>query len=978
MSIKSFAQQYFFENYTRSNGLAGNSVNHIIQDKRGYIWFATQGGGISQFNGHKFTTYNKGNGLASNDVTFVFEDQLQKKWIGTAEGLSHFDGRTFTNYQEKEGIGKKVVYSILSIQNQLWVATLDSGLRYLSNGIFKPISTITNRSCYTLCADSTGGFWIGMEQGMAHYFEGKMTDWSSNPLIKNHTFFCSHQDKAGNIWMGSIDGTLLKIHSTHEIEKIELPKNCEHDFLGGISEDKKGNIYIATSHGVLLYSDNRFDQITTANGLSVNVTQAVCCDNEDNLWVGLYNAGVDLLYSKNFSLFNFKNGSEFINVTSICELTNSKTLLLGAKDGLYFFDFEQPAKFQKVNSIPALNDIEVNGLSKDEKGFIWVCATQGVFKISIHNKTVTLFNVYHQIDSTNLISPMQMVHEQNDVHWLATFGSGVFKLNGNKSEKTANEIKSENILTIYQDKSNQIWIGTLDDGLYKLNDNHFKKVTSSVKSIWCITENEKKNILIGTAENGVLEMNGNKWLNHFQTSKLKTNYILGLLTNTQNTFVIQEDELIRISKDNTIHAYNMHDGFNTKGLNHQALFFQEGVGLWLGSVEGLWLFQNIESPIKSTSNHLVIENILLAFQEVDWAKEKYSIDSLTNLPIDLKLPYYKNQLTFRVKSLTTDNISYSFALIGQDKNWTKSSSNNEITYSNIAPGRYIFKAFSSKNGKSLSGNEISFSFCINPPWWQTWWFRLLCLLSIVTIFVFYIKIREQKLKDENLRLEQTVSERTAHISAQNIKLNQLVDEKEMLMKEIHHRVKNNLQMISSILMLQSNAIKDEKIKEIFVEAQNRVNSIGFIHQKLYQSETIGDIQLKPFLQDLAVQIISNFSKNKSEIDLICEIEPISFPLKKSITLGIILNELITNSLKYACKTKETNWIEIKVKKVIEGENDVFIFQYRDLGNEIESLNNNSISTSLGLRLIQMMATQLKAKLNYAHTKENCFLFHISL
>jgi two-component sensor histidine kinase/ligand-binding sensor domain-containing protein len=979
--IDTLAQHYFFENYTRSKGLAGNTINHVLQDRRGYIWFATQGGGISKFNGQKFTNFNKENGLACNDVTFIFEDKLQKKWIGTAEGLSYFDGLHFTNYQEKEGIGKSVVYSILNDQsNKLWVATLDSGLRYLDNGKFKALSSVTNRSCYSLCADSSAGFWIGMEHGIAHYCSGKLTDWSTHPFIKDHTFFSSHCDKFGNIWMGSIDGTLLKISATHQIEKIELPKICAQDFLGSICEDKNGVLYIATSHGVFLFRNNQFEQISTANGLSTNATQSIFCDDEDNLWIGLFNAGVDLLYAKNFSLYSFKNGTESVNVTSIFQLKNTNTLLLGAKDGLYFFDLKRVNQFQKINSISALQDIEINGLSEDEEGFIWICATQGVFKISIHNRAIKLIAEFHQNSNIDLICPMQMVHEKNDLHWLATFGSGLFKWQGKNEYSFATKIPSQNILAIYKDYKHQIWIGTSDEGLYEIKENEPEKAKTIAKSVWCFAENEKHNLLIGTAENGILEKVENEWKEYYSSPVLKSNYILGLYPEKESCFVIQEDVLARINQNhlNTIEFYNKHDGFNTKGLNHQAVLAQSECGVWLGSVEGLWLFRNFESAKKSTSRELILENILIAFQEMNWAKNNIAFDPVTNLPVDLKLPYSKNQLSFRVKALTTDNVLYSFALIGQDNQWTKASINNEITYSNIAPGNYIFKAISIKNENQLCKKEISFSFTINPPWWQTWWFKSICLIGFVVLLFLFIKRREQKLKDENFMLEKIVQNRTAQISAQNEKLSRLVDEKEMLMKEIHHRVKNNLQMISSILMLQSNAIKDEKIRDIFVEAQSRVNSIGFIHQKLYQSDILENIQLKPFLNDLAVQIISNFSKNSSEIDLICEIEPISFPLKKSVTLGIILNELITNSLKYACKTKETNRIEIKVKKVIEEENEILIFQYQDLGNEIKDMNSKIISATLGLRLIQMMTIQLKAKLTYSHNKENCFLFYISL
>lgn len=977
-----FAQQYFFQNYTHAKGLAGNTVNHIFQDKQGYIWFATQGGGVSKFNGQKFTNFGKENGLLCSDVTQIYEDRNQKKWIGTAEGLFSFDGKRFSNFQHYKGLGKKVVYDILvDEENTLWVASLDSGFRYLDGKMFKSISSVTNRSCYTLCQDSSRTVWIGMEHGIAQYTKGKLIDWSAHPLVINHTFFSSYCDRSGNIWMGSIDGVLLKINPVHEIERIKLPKICENDFIGGICEDKRGTICLATSHGVFLYDQKNFKQISTANGLSVNSTQTLLCDDEDNLWVGHFNAGADLLYAQNFSLFSFKYKEENINVTSILPLKNAPYFLLGAKDGLYFFNQTLKENFLKVNSVSTLQDIEVNGLSEDEEGHIWVCATQGVFEIDVNKTNVTLLKTFHQIHNKDLISPMQILHEKNGVHWLATFGSGMFKWQGKNELSFDTQITTQNFLCIYKDCANKIWAGTLDDGLYLFKRDIPSKVELNVKSIWSISENENCNLLIGTAENGILEKMEDTWQDFIPSSGLKQKFILGSLTQNSTTFLIQEDGLVRVQhtpSSKAVDFFKQHDGLNTKGFNHRAIFFQKGVGVWIGSVEGLWLFKDIESEKKITSRQLILENISIAFQDVDWSSTKNEINPISNLPINLKLPYSKNQLTFRVQALTTDNVLYSFVLIGQDKQWTSANPNNEITYSNIAPGHYTFKAISIKEGHQLCDNPISFSFDINPPWWQTWWFKAFCFIGCFVAIFFYIKRRERKLKKENLYLEKVVSERTLKISAQNDKLKQLLDEKEILMKEIHHRVKNNLQMVSSILMLQSSYIKDENTKLIFSEAQGRVNSIGFIHQKLYESDSIENIQLQPFMKDLAYQIIANFAENGSDIKLICDIEELSFPLKKSVSLGIILNELLTNSLKYACKNQETNWIEIFIEKKSSNGNEVLVFSYKDPGKEIENMNFNTATKSLGLKLIQMLCQQLKGKFTYTFQEGNIFLFQFPL
>ena len=132
------------------------------------------------------------------------------------------------------------------------------------------------------------------------------------------------------------------------------------------------------------------------------------------------------------------------------------------------------------------------------------------------------------------------------------------------------------------------------------------------------------------------------------------------------------------------------------------------------------------------------------------------------------------------------------------------------------------------------------------------------------------------------------------------------------------------------------------------------------------------------MKDLAYQIIANFAENGSDIKLICDIEELSFPLKKSVSLGIILNELLTNSLKYACKNQETNWIEIFIEKKSSNGNEVLVFSYKDPGKEIENMNFNTATKSLGLKLIQMLCQQLKGKFTYTFQEGNIFLFQFPL
>jgi two-component sensor histidine kinase len=137
-----------------------------------------------------------------------------------------------------------------------------------------------------------------------------------------------------------------------------------------------------------------------------------------------------------------------------------------------------------------------------------------------------------------------------------------------------------------------------------------------------------------------------------------------------------------------------------------------------------------------------------------------------------------------------------------------------------------------------------------------------------------------------------------------------LQEKEVLLKEIHHRVKNNLQVISSLLNLQSHAVKDPESFEIFRESQNRVRSMALIHEKLYQSKNLMQVNLEEYVNDLTANLYNSYNLGSDYLSMKVEINKIFLNIDTAINLGLILNELISNSLKHAFNGKPKNNREI--------------------------------------------------------------------
>lgn len=196
------------------------------------------------------------------------------------------------------------------------------------------------------------------------------------------------------------------------------------------------------------------------------------------------------------------------------------------------------------------------------------------------------------------------------------------------------------------------------------------------------------------------------------------------------------------------------------------------------------------------------------------------------------------------------------------------------------------------------------------------------------------------------------------------RMNQLLEkniqQKDDLLKEIHHRVKNNLSVISGLLELQSYNLKNDAFELTFKESQNRVKSIALIHQRLYQHETVSSIELKDYINDLYKQIYNVFNINK-EVVFTNLVEKTMLDIDTAVPLGLILNELFTNSFKYAFTDLSKGEIIIELKNLEEGSYQLF---YKDNGQGLKEDFDFKKVTSFGLKLVSRLCLQLFGKVKF--------------
>lgn len=206
-------------------------------------------------------------------------------------------------------------------------------------------------------------------------------------------------------------------------------------------------------------------------------------------------------------------------------------------------------------------------------------------------------------------------------------------------------------------------------------------------------------------------------------------------------------------------------------------------------------------------------------------------------------------------------------------------------------------------------------------------------------------------KDELSTLADTINQMIETIEQSHKRLEESVKEKEVLLKEIHHRVKNNMQIISSLLNLQSAHTKDKTLRKMFEEAQNRIRSMRLIHEKLYQSKELGHIDFKEYLKALTTDLVRSFGVNTDNIAIVIIAENILLDIDTAIPCGLIINELVSNSLKYAFPDGRKGEIMVALEPV-EGSIELRV---ADNGVGIPEGLDIKNTRSLGLRLVTILA-----------------------
>jgi ligand-binding sensor domain-containing protein/signal transduction histidine kinase len=734
------------------SGLPQNTVQSITQTRDGYIWIATQEG-LARFDGVNFAIFNKENTpqLKSNDIRFLREDSQGGLWISTSYGLIRRQNDQFTTFTVSEGLPDNSVGQIVEDRKpSLWIATAAGLVRYES-GSFKTYTTrqgLASDVIQTLFARADGSLLVSTAAGIQLLKDEKITDWVTPEELKTRTVTTIAEGREGQLWFGTLDG--LFEHKAGRAVTLTSDVGLPDNRITSLLVDRQGLLWIGTSGGVARLRNSQLDTFTAALGLSSNLVLSIFEDREGSVWVGTEAGGLNLIKSKKFTTFTTKEGLPN-DLVKVIYQDASGGIWVGSNGG--GLTLLKDGKFTTWTTRDGLASDVVLSIAGDGAGNLWVGTPDGlnVFR----NGKFTTFTFADGL-SNDFVRSVYV--DRSGALWIGTReGLNRFADNRFSTFTTKDGLANDFIGALYEDSKGNLWIGTLA-GLSRFKDGNFKSFSTndglSSNTVISLYEDKEGDLWIGTNGGSLNRLRGDKFDSFTSRNGLSADVIYRILEDQQRNlwfssnkgvFRVNKDELEKVAKSEiaSVHPvfYGPADGTLTRecsGGGHPAGWKTADGRLWFATIKGIAVIDPANIPLNTVPPPTVIEQVLIDNQTA-------SMGVPLNFPAgSTRFDFYYTAPSF----IAPDNIRFKYKLEGFDGDWIDGGARRVANYTNLRPGNYRFRVIAANNDGIWNEQGTLVDFYLEPRFYQTYWFLILCALLFAGVAWQLYRMRVRQMSSQ--------------------------------------------------------------------------------------------------------------------------------------------------------------------------------------------------------------------------------------
>jgi signal transduction histidine kinase/ligand-binding sensor domain-containing protein len=972
-----------FEHLSIDDGLSQNAVPVLLQDSHGYIWAGTQDG-LNRFDGYTFTHFRNDpanpDSISHNSISALYEDSDGYLWVGTSGGgLNRFDPvtRKFTRYLPETGnpdsLGDLVVTTIVEgWKNWLWVGTL-GGLDLLDTATGKFTHFRSNTSDPTSLSSNTisvitptsdGKLWIGTGafgttgEGL-NFFDPithKAEHISPNGLCLNSSNVSSILiDRNGSLWIGH-GGSGLPGGGLDNFDPAT--GNCQHfdinttagqftnDNVIHLLIDRDGHLWISFWGGGILrmesgiprtFSSIRHDSVDP-DSLSSDNTSALLQDNSGVLWVGTFDAGINILNLENLQFRIYKHissdpASLASNAISAFAETPTGDMWIGTEEtGLAYFepDTGQFTYYRHVPSNPdSLSSNRIMSLYADQDGSLWVGTVNSGLN---HFNPITGESVRYQHDSADPASIIDdevtyITRDNGGILWVATL-AGIARLDPERGGFVNYSGLSGAPVTLATD-GGDLWIGTWGGGISRLRlalpgilpadatrlsimDTFLHSAANpnslSENSVWAIHRTSEGLLWFGTT-NGLNRYNPKtgEFKVYDENDGLRDASV-SCITEDPNgdLWITTADGLARFEpRAETFLTYDRSDGLQGSEFNPNTCFYSPRTGnIYVGGTDGFTVFNPLWIVRNTTPPKVVITDFSVF-------NEPIPFDPHGKTPV--KLSYTQNYISFNFAALdfhASAKNTYAYMLEGFDKDWVQAGTRHDTSYTSLPGGKYTFHVKAANSDGTWSTSDTTLQIQIIPPLWKRWQFLLGLGLGLVLLFVAGFQWRLMAVRASARSLEKSIVERTGELNKANELLREkatqdaVAAERTRLARDLHDAVTQTLfsaTLIAEVLpdLWEKNRPEgDRRLEELRQLTRGALAEMRTLLVELRPNALI-EIPLPTLLRQLTDALIG---RARIAIQLNCSGER-KLPADVQVGLYRIAQESLNNIVKHARATQ---------------------------------------------------------------------------